>query len=193
MKTPVQQDITQMLQAWSAGDTAVLDQLAPLLQPELRRIAKQQLARVQPDHLLQTTALVNEAYVRLLDGQSTDWQNRAHFFGVAAHLMRRVLVDEYRARQSRKRGGAALRVSLNEAEAQAQVRSADLLALDEALQTLAKLDARKCRIVELRYFGGLSVEETATVLQLSARTINREWSLAQAWLFRELRRNTNER
>ena len=107
--------------------------------------------------------------------------------------MRRVLVDEYRARQSRKRGGAALRVSLNEAEAQAQVRSADLLALDEALQTLAKLDARKCRIVELRYFGGLSVEETASVLQLSARTINREWSLAQAWLFRELRRNTNER
>lgn len=193
MKTPAQQDITQLLQAWSAGDTAVLDQLAPLLQPELRRIAKQQLARVQPDHLLQTTALVNEAYVRLLDGQPTDWQNRAHFFGVAAHLMRRVLVDEYRARQSRKRGGTALRVSLNEAEAQGQVRSADLLALDEALQTLAKLDARKCRIVELRYFGGLSVEETASVLQLSARTINREWSLAQAWLFRELRRNTNER
>lgn len=186
MATQSQPEITQLLVAWSDGDQLALEQLIPLVQAELHRIAKRYLAQENPGHLLQATALINEAYLRLIDWKSAQWQNRAHFFGVAAQLMRRVLVDEYRQQHSQKRGGDALRVSLVEAEAKADERSADLVALDDALKALAQLDERKSRIIELRYFGGLTVEETAEVLQVSARTIKREWSLAQAWLFREL-------
>ncbi len=179
-------EITHLLVAWSEGDVAALAQLAPLVHSELHRIAQRHLARAKAGQLLQTSALINEAYLRLIDWKDVQWQNRAHFFAVAAQLMRRVLVDEYREQQARKRGGEALRVSLAEAEAHVEERSADLDALDDALKSLARLDERKSKIIELRYFGGLSVEETAAVLQVSTRTINREWSLAQAWLFREL-------
>ncbi len=186
MTTPSQPEITQLLAAWSDGDQSALEQLVPLVQAELHRIAKRYIARGNPGQLLQTSALINEAYLRLIDWKNVRWQNRAHFFGVAARLMRRILVDEYREQHSRKRGGNALRVSLVEAEAKSDERSADLVALDDALQSLARMDERKSRIIELRYFGGLSVEETAEVLQISTRTVKREWSLAQAWLFREL-------
>ncbi len=186
MATPSQPEITQLLTAWSEGNQSALEQLIPLVQSELHRIAKRYIDRGNPGQLLQASALINEAYLRLIDWKNVQWQNRAHFFGVAAQLMRRVLVDEYREQHSQKRGGDALRVSLVEAEAKSDERSADLVALDDALKALAQLDERKSRIIELRYFGGLSVEETAEVLQVSTRTIKREWSLAQAWLFREL-------
>jgi RNA polymerase sigma factor (TIGR02999 family) len=186
MATPSQPEITQLLAAWSDGDPSALEQLVPLVQAELHRIAKRYIGRGNAGQLLQTSALINEAYLRLIDWKNARWQNRAHFFGVAAQLMRRVLVDEYRQQHSRKRGGDVLRVSLAKAEAESDERSADLVALDDALKSLAQLDERKSRIIELRYFGGLSVEETAEVLQVSTRTVKREWSLAQAWLFREL-------
>lgn len=188
MVTPPQPEITQLLTAWSDGDQAALEQLVPLVQSELHRIAKRYIERENPGQLLQASALINEAYLRLIDWKNAQWQNRAHFFGVAAQLMRRVLVDAYRGQSSQKRGGDALRVSLVEAEAKSNERSADLVALDDALKNLAQLDERKSKIIELRYFGGLSVEETAEVLHVSSRTIKREWSLAQAWLFRELSR-----
>lgn len=194
MATLSQPEITQLLAAWSDGDQAALEQLVPLVQSELHRIAKRYISRGNPGQLLQASALINEAYLRLIDWKNAQWQNRAHFFGVAAQLMRRVLVDEYREQHSQKRGGDALRVSLVEAEAKSDERSADLVALDDALKSLAQLDERKSRIIELRYFGGLSVEETAEVMQVSTRTIKREWSLAQAWLFRELSgKEANER
>lgn len=192
MAAPSQPEITQLLAAWSEGDHAALEQLVPLVQSELHRIAKRYIGRGNPGQLLQATALINEAYLRLIDWKNVQWQNRAHFFGVAAQLMRRVLVDEFREQHSQKRGGDALRVSLVEAEAKSDERSTDLVALDDALKALAKLDERKSRIIELRYFGGLSVEETAEVLRVSTRTIKREWSLAQAWLFRELGGRANE-
>ncbi|MGH9844523.1 MAG: sigma-70 family RNA polymerase sigma factor [Blastocatellia bacterium] len=192
MSTPSQPEITQLLAAWSDGDPSALEQLVPLVQAELHRIAKRYIRRGNPGQLLQTSALINEAYLRLIHWKNARWQNRANFFGVAAQLMRRILVDEYREQHSQKRGGDALRVSLTEAEAQSDERSADLVALDDALKSLAQLDERKSRIIELRYFGGLSVEETAEVLQVSARTVKREWSLAQAWLFRELSREDKE-
>lgn len=194
MVTPSQPEISQLLAAWSEGDQVALEQLVPLVQSELHRIAKRYISRGNPGQLLQASALINEAWLRLIDWKNASWQNRAHFFGVAAQLMRRVLVDEYREQHSQKRGGDALRVSLVEAEAKSDERSADLVALDDALKALAKLDERKSRIIELRYFGGLSIEETAEVLQVSPRTIKREWSLAQAWLFRELSgKDKNER
>ncbi|MEK7830352.1 MAG: sigma-70 family RNA polymerase sigma factor [Acidobacteriota bacterium] len=186
MATASQPEITQLLAAWSDGDQAALEQLVPLVQSELHRIAKRYIGRGNPGQLLQASALINEAWLRLIDWKNASWQNRAHFFGVAAQLMRRVLVDEYREQHSRKRGGDALQVSLVEAEANSDERGADLVALDDALKSLAQLDERKSRIIELRYFGGLSVEETAEVLRVSTRTVKREWSLAQAWLFREL-------
>ena len=179
-------EMTQLLLAWSAGDETALERLVPLVQAELQRMARHYLQAEQPGHLLQTTALVNEAWLRLIDWRNVSWQNRAHFFSVAAQLMRRVLVDEARERQAQKRGGAALRVSLSSATDVPDERGADLLALDAALQELAALDTRKRRIVELRFFGGLSIAETAEVLQLSPSTIAREWSFAQAWLFHEL-------
>ncbi|HEX4950509.1 MAG TPA: sigma-70 family RNA polymerase sigma factor [Blastocatellia bacterium] len=188
MDTPSTQEITQLLVAWNQGDAAALEQLTPLVQAELHRLAKRYMAAERPGHLLQTTALVNEAFLRLIDWQNVEWQNRAHFFGLAAQLMRRVLVDYARARQREKRGGDVLRVSLSDATNVAVERGADLVALDEALQTLEQLNPRQSRVVELRFFAGLSHEETAEALCVSVGTVRRDWSLAEAWLFRELQR-----
>lgn len=192
MESPRQHEITQLLEAWSDGRQEALDQLVPIVQVELQRIARRYLNRQRPGHLLQTSALINEAYLRLIDWKSARWQNRAHFFGVAAQLMRRIVVDEYRQQHAQKRGGEIVRVSLVEAERESNERSADLVALDDALDSLAQLDERKSRIIELRYFGGLTVEETAEVLAISPRTVLREWSMAQAWLFRELSGGKND-
>ncbi len=188
MDTPATQEITQLLVAWNQGDAAALEQLTPFVQAELHRLAKRYMAGERPGHLLQTTALVNEVYLRLIDWQNVEWQNRAHFFGLAAQLMRRVLVDYARARQREKRGGDVLRVPLSDAANVAVERSADLVALDEALQMLEQLNPRQSRVVELRFFAGLSHEETAEVLRVSVGTVRRDWSLAEAWLFRELQR-----
>lgn len=179
-------NVTQLLQAWNAGDQAALEQLLPHVNAELHRLAAHYMHGQPPDHLLQTTALVNEAWLHLIDWQTVSWQNRAHFFGVAATVMRNILVDEARKQQSQKHGGKALRVSLGAAEEMPWEQSAELIALDDALTTLARFDERRSRIVELRFFGGLSVEETAEVLGVSPRTVAREWRLAQAWLYQEL-------
>lgn len=184
--------VSQLLIAWGQGDGAALEQLAPLVDTELRRLAHHYLRKQSPAHILQTTALVNEAWLRLIDWQNSSWQNRAHFFGLAARLMRQILVDEARAQQAHKRGGATLRVSLSSAEHIAPDNRPDLLALDDALKALARMDERKSHLVELRFFGGLSVAETAEVLRVSERTVAREWDLAQAWLYRELRRGEGE-
>jgi RNA polymerase sigma factor (TIGR02999 family) len=188
METPSTQDITQLLVAWKRGDAAALERLAPLVHAELHRLAHRYMAAERPGHLLQTTALVNEAYLRLIDWQNVEWQNRAHFFALAAQLMRRVLVDYARTRDREKRGGDALRVSLSDAAHVAVERSADLVALDDALTALEQLEPRQSRVVELRFFAGLSNAETAEALQVSVGTVRRDWSLAEAWLFRELKR-----
>lgn len=179
-------NVTHLLQAWNAGDQAALEQLLPHVNAELHRLAARYMQEQPPDHLLQTTALVNEAWLHLIDWQNVSWQNRAHFFGVAAIVMRHILVDEARKQHSQKRGGKALRVTLGVAAEMAWEQSPDLIALDDALTTLARFDVRRSRIVELRFFGGLSVEETAEVLGISPRTVAREWRLAQAWLYQEL-------
>ncbi len=184
---PSSHEITRLLVAWSDGDQAALEQLTPLVYRELRRLAKGYMRRERPSHILQTTALINEAYLRLIDWKQAHWRNRAHFFGVAAQLMRRILVDFARARHQEKRGGAVCHVSLDEAAAVSAERSAELIALDEALDRLAAIDPRRSRMVELRFFGGLSEDETAEALKVSPRTVRREWSLARAWLHRELR------
>jgi RNA polymerase sigma factor (TIGR02999 family) len=186
MATPSPQKVTQLLLAWSQGDQAAVGRLVPLVHKELRRLAHHYMAGERRHLTLQTTALVNEAYLRLIDSSQVQWQNRAQFFAISAQLMRRILVDFARARQADKRGGEANQVSLEEAGEVAQPLRADFVALDEALNALAAIDLRKSRIVELRFFGGLSVEETAEVLKISARTVKREWSVAQAWLHREL-------
>lgn len=186
------EEITQLLLAWGQGDQAALERLLPLVYEEMRQIAHHHMRRQRPDHTLQTTALVNEAYLRLVDAQRVQWQNRVHFFALAAQAMRHILVDLARARGNQKRGGGATQVALEEALIVSAERGADVLALDEALQTLAKLNARQSQIVELRYFGGLSEEETAAVLQLSPRTVRRDWSLARAWLYRELNRGQDD-
>src|SRR5215471_17927756 len=180
------QEITQLLVAWNKGDVKALEQLTPLVHMELHRLAKRHMAGERPGHVLQTTALVNEAYLRLIDWRSVEWRDRAHFFGLASQIMRRILVDFARARRREKRGGEALRVSLSEAADIAQEQSADLVALDDALQALEKLDPRQARVVELRFFAGLSLEETAEALKVSLSTVRRDLSLAEAWLFREL-------
>jgi RNA polymerase sigma-70 factor, ECF subfamily len=187
MTTPSSQGITQLLLAWSDGDQAALEKLTPLVHAELRRLAKGYMRGEQPGHTLQTTALINEAYLRLIDWKNVRWQSRAHFFRVAAQLMRRILVDFARSRHYAKRGGGAQKVSLDEAITIHEDRGAEIIALDDALNSLAKIDERKSRIVELRFFGGLSVEETAEALKTSQRTVEREWNLARAWLYRELR------
>lgn len=179
-------EVTQLLKAWNEGNDAAFTQLVPLVQAELHQLAQNYMNRERAGHMLQTTALVNEAWLRLIDWQNVSWQNRAHFYGAAAQIMRRILVDEARHRQRNKRGGGALQVSLTQAKDISQEKTADLVALDDALNSLAEFDARKSKIVELRFFGGLSVEETAEVLKLSARTVAREWNVAQAWLFRSL-------
>lgn len=179
-------EVTQLLQAWSRGDQEALERLIPLVYDELYRLARGYMHREAPGHPLQVTALVNEAYLRLANWKEARWENRAHFFGVAAQLMRRILVDFARQRDYEKRGGKLHHLPLDEAAALSVQPEADFVALDDALKSLAALDARKARIVELKFFGGLSVEEIAEVLKTSPRTVLREWSLARAWLFREL-------
>ena len=180
------QEITQLLLNWSKGDQAALDQLIPLVYPELRKLARRYMGRESPEHTLQTSALVNEAYVRLVDQGEIQWKGRAHFFGIAARLMRQILVDRARRRNFAKRGGGAIRVSLNEATTVAQEQSASVIALDDALKNLEKTDQRKSRIVELRFFGGMSIEETAEVLKVSPGTVMRDWTFARAWLRNEM-------
>jgi RNA polymerase sigma factor (TIGR02999 family) len=182
-------ELTQLLEAWSDGEDEALEKLAPLVQAELYRLARRYMSRERPDHLLQTSALINEAYVRLIDWKAVRWQNRAHFFGVAAQIMRRILVDFARRRPRVDHDQEAIRMSLDEAMTITTERDPDLLALDEALKSLAEIDERKSRIVELRYFGGLSVAETAEVMKLSSVTVIREWNKAKAWLYRELSNN----
>jgi RNA polymerase sigma-70 factor (ECF subfamily) len=181
-------ETTRLLKAWSEGDETALERLVPLVDAEMRRLARHYLRQERPGHILQTTALINEAWIRLINWPDASWQNRAHFIGLAAQLMRRVLVDEARRRQARRYGGDAVQVSLANAEGIAHEKNTDLVALDDALKELATFDERQSRIVELRFFGGLSLEETAEALNISPRTVQREWSLAQAWLYRELRR-----
>jgi RNA polymerase sigma factor (TIGR02999 family) len=184
--TPSPNEVTQLLLAWSDGDQTALEELTPLVYAELHRLAEGYMRRERPGHHLQTTALVNEAYLRLVDLKQVRWQNRAHFFGIAAELMRRILVDFARKRRQAERGGFTQQVSLEEAAIVSKGRTADFVALDDALKSLAEIDPRKSRMVELRFFGGLSVEETAEVLNVSPRTVMREWSLARVWLYREL-------
>lgn len=186
MTEPPQKRITELLVAWGNGDQASLEKLTPLVYSELHRLARHYMGRERPGHTLQTSALVNEAYLRLIDWKGVQWRNRAHFFGVSAQLMRRILVDFARSRGYAKRGGAAREVSLDEAAMVSGRRGADLVALDEALNTLESLDARQSRVVELRFFGGLKLEEIAEVLEVSVATVRRDWSLARAWLHREL-------
>jgi RNA polymerase sigma factor (TIGR02999 family) len=178
-------NVTQLLVAWSNGDRAALERLTPLVHEELHRLAARYMAGERPGHLLQPTALVNEAYLRLVDWKNVQWQNRAHFFGVAAQMMRRVLVDVARTRRRAKRGGGGLHVSLSEA-VRVPAQRVDFVALDDALKTLETMDPRQSRVIELRFFAGLSLEETAHVLDVSVGTVRRDWSLAQAWLYREL-------
>ena len=180
------QDITQLLLAWNQGDGQALDRLMPLVHGELHRLAHRYMAGERPGHPLQTTALVNEAYLRLIDSSRVRWQNRAHFFAVSAQLMRRILVDVARARAKLKRGGEAIQVSLDEATDMPREPGHDLIALDDALTRLAAFDERKSKVVELRFFGGMSVDETAEVLGVSAMTVMRDWGLAKVWLLREL-------
>ena len=186
MQPQSSKEITQLLVAWSEGDESALNQLAPIIHSELHRLAHHYMRRERPGHLLQTSALVNEAYVRLIDWKNVRWQNRAHFFGVAAQLMRRILVDFARDRQYLKRGGGALQVSLSEAESFVVQRSADFVALDEALNALAEIDPRKVQVVEMRFFAGLSVDEVAELLNVSRETVMRDWRLAKVWLLRQL-------
>jgi RNA polymerase sigma factor (TIGR02999 family) len=174
--------VTKLLADWSAGDESAPEKLMPLVYDELRRLAHQYMRREKPGHTLQTSALVNEAYVRLVGQSKIRWESRAHFFGIAARLMRQILVDEARRRNFAKRGGGAIRVSLNEATAVAQEQSASVVALDDALKGLEKIDPRKSRIVELRFFGGMSIEETAEALKVSPGTVMRDWTFARAWL-----------
>jgi RNA polymerase sigma factor (TIGR02999 family) len=186
MATPPPGAATELLRAWSDGDDGALERLLPLVEAELRRLARGYMGRERRGHTLQTTALVNEAFLRLTDARRVRWQDRAHFLGISARLMRRVLVDHARARGYRKRGGAAQRVTLDEALVASPDPGLDVLALDRALEALAEVDDRKSKVVELRFFGGLSVEETAEVLHVSPDTVKRDWRLAKLWLLREL-------
>ncbi len=189
MKTPPCGEVSNLLRAWSDGDRGALDRLTPIVYEELRRLARHYMKGERASHSLQTTALVNEAYLRLVHYKCMRWQNRAHFFAVSAQLMRRILVDHAR-RHSLKRGGGVQRVSLENAAGIAGERAADLVALDDALGALTRIDSRKAQVVELRFFGGLSVEETAEVLKVSPVTVMRDWSTARAWLYREMTHGT---
>jgi RNA polymerase sigma-70 factor (ECF subfamily) len=192
MTTLTADDLTGLLIEWGQGDRAALDRLTPLVYDEIRRIAHRYVQREHEGHTLQTTALINEAYLRLAGSQNVAWQNRAHFFAVTAQVMRHILIDHARRRHYVKHGGEAQRVAFDEALAvedatrMSQPRAAELLALDEALDELAKLDPRKSRVVELRYFGGLSLEETAEVLEVSPMTVRRDWRAAKAWLYKRV-------
>lgn len=186
MSVPPIPEVTALLQAWSAGDEAALEKLTPLVYEELRRTAHRYMAHERTGHTLQTTALVNEVYLRLVKVSEVNWQSRAHFFAVCARMMRRILTDFARSRRYLKRGGNAARVPFDEALFAGREAPAGLMAVDDGLKALAKFDERKSRVVELRFFGGLSAEETAEVLQVSVETIHRDWRLAKAWLLREL-------
>ena len=181
-------EVTRLLQAWCRGDEAALDRLVPLVHDELHRLAHRYMLRERAGHTLQTTALLNEAYIRLVDAGNVDWQNRAHFFAISANLMRRILVDFARSRGYQKRGGSVVKIEFDDARIPSSRRGAELIALDDALTALAQLDPREARVVELRFFGGLSEEETAEVLGVSSRTVKRDWAMARAWLTRELKR-----
>jgi RNA polymerase sigma factor (TIGR02999 family) len=185
MVVPSHED-TQLLKAWTTGDEQALEKLTPLVYEQLRRVAQRHMAGQRPGHVLQTTALVNEVYLQLLDCGQMNWQDRAHFFAMSAQLMRRILIDFARSRDSQKRGGDALHVSMDEAPSVCKEPDPSLLALDDALKALAAVDERKSKVVELRFFGGLSVEETAAVLKVSRETVMRDWRLAKLWLLREL-------
>ena len=179
--------ITALLVDWSKGDETVLNELMPLIDRELRRLARYYIRNIRPGATFQTTSLINEAYIRLVEQQSVDWKNRAHFFAIAASMMRRVLLNYIRDRNRQKRGGGAIHITLSDVSAVTAVKSKELLALDEALIRLAELDPRKAKVVELRYFGGLSVEETAEALRIAKITVIRDWNYAKAWLAREIR------
>jgi RNA polymerase sigma factor (TIGR02999 family) len=179
-------DVTRLLRAWARGDVAALDQLTPLIYAELRRRAHGYMKNEPRDHTLQTTALANEAWLRLVSVSAVDWKDRAHFFAIAAHMMRRILVDAARARGREKRGGSAQRIDLDQIPDISARRDPELIAIDEALETLAELDPRKAKVIELRFFGGLSVEETAAVLKVHEQTVLRDWRLARVWLLREI-------
>ena len=180
------QNVTQLLIGWSNGDREALDALLPVVYEELRKQAARYLRHERVGHTLQTTALIHEAYLKLVDQKNVHWQNRAHFFGIAAQLMRRILVDHARAKKRTKRGGSDIRVSFNEANVMAPSQNLDIVALDEALARLSEIDEQQSRIVELRFFSGLTVEETAAVLAISPATVKRDWSMAKAWLHREI-------
>lgn len=183
-------EVTQLLADWGKGDKAALDKLLPLVHAELRRIARRQMSQERPGHTLQATALVNEAYLKLAGQKGFEWQNRAHFFAVAAQVMRHILIDHARAHARDKRGGGAIQVSLNDVNLIGDDQAAHFIALDEALQQLEEVDPQKGKIIELRYFGGLSIEETADVLNISPRTVRREWQRARAWLYRMISEGT---
>jgi RNA polymerase sigma factor (TIGR02999 family) len=186
---PSAQNVTEMLRDWRNGDQEALEQLIPVVYDELHRQAARYLRREHPGHTLQTTALIHEAYLRLIKQQNIEWQNRAHFYAIAARLMRQILVDHARRRQATKRGGSDIKVPLEEAMVISPGENVDLVALDEALTRLAAIDPQQSRIVELRYFSGLSVEETAEVLGVSSRTVNRDWNVAKAWLRQQIARD----
>jgi len=186
MSAHTSSQITNLLIDWSNGDQAALEKLVPMVERELHRLAHNYMRRENPNHTLQTTALMNEAYLKLVDQKKTHWQNRAHFFGIAAQIMRRILLNYARDQHRKKRGGKAVQISLSDASVVYLERAAELIALDEALERLFKFDERKGRVVELKYFGGLEVEEIAEVLKISPITVSRDWKFAKAWLFREI-------
>jgi len=186
-RTPPQHEITQLLAQWREGNQSALDELYPLVYDELHRLARRYMSRERKGHTLQTTALINEAYVRLVDQKNVPWANRSHFFAISAQIMRRILIDHARRHQYAKRGGGARQVSLDEALTVVMPdQSGELLRLDEALKSLAEMDPRRSQVVELRYFGGLNNEEIAGVLQISENTVTRDWNMARAWLYQQL-------
>jgi RNA polymerase sigma factor (TIGR02999 family) len=186
MAAPSTHEVTQLLKAWTSGDEQALEKLTPLVYEQLHRVAQRYMAGQRSGHILQATALVNEVYLQLIDCGRMNWQDRAHFFAMSAHLMRRILIDFARSRGSQKRGGGALQISLDEAPSVGSEPDPNLVALDDALKALAAVDERESRVVELRFFGGLSIKETAEVLKVSAETVQRDWRLAKMWLLREM-------
>ena len=192
MPTTSPQEVTQLLAAWGKGDRSALDKLFPLVHAELRRIAQRQMSQERPGHTLQATALVNEAYLKLAGQEGFEWHNRVHFFAVCAQVMRHILIDHARAHARDKRGGGAVQVSLDEAVLIGGQPPEYFLALDEALRSLERVDSQKARLVELRYFGGLNIDETAEVLNISPRTVRREWRRAKAWLYRMITEGTTD-
>lgn len=186
MEGKLQHEVTAILQDWSSGDPKAPERLMPFVYDELRRLARSFLSREREGHTLQPTALVNEAFVRLVDQTRVNWQSRAHFYSIASSMMRRVLIDHARARATGKRGGAAIRLSIDDVQIPIEERAASFVALDEALKTLEQMDERKCKVVEMRFFGGLTDEEIAEVLGVTSRTVLRDWKKARLWLYREL-------